>query len=112
MAPYMKDQMLRLNYFPMITPLKHNRNNKVDRIVWALAGRLEHGRIELAKGEWNQAWLHEAENFPNPMVHDDLLDATAYIDQLATTIYADPDTYDEYDDEDDWGEIYDDTTGY
>ena len=31
--------------------------------------------------------MNQLLDFPNPMAHDDLLDALAYIDQVATTNY-------------------------
>ena len=33
------------------------------------------------------AFLDEAVNFPSPLVHDDLIDALAYIDQMAHTTH-------------------------
>jgi phage terminase large subunit-like protein len=56
--------------------------------VWALQGRFEHGNITLNKGKWNAQFLDELFQFPNQLVHDDLIDALAYIDQLAKVSYA------------------------
>lgn len=86
--PYLKDEMRRLNVWPVIEPVTHGGKKKVDRIAWALKGRFEKGRITLKEGEpWNRALVDQLLDFPNPMAHDDLIDALAYIDQVATTNY-------------------------
>ena len=55
--------------------------------MWALQGRFEHGNITLNKGDWNTEFLDELFQFPNKLVHDDLIDSLAYIDQLAQVAY-------------------------
>ena len=80
---YMEEQMQRLNVFPRIEKLSHGGKKKTDRIAWALQGRFQHGRIKLNKGHWNRKFLDQYLDFPNPLSHDDLLDALAYIDQIA-----------------------------
>ena len=52
-----------------------------------MQGRFEHGQIALSEGEWNTEFLDQLFQFPNPLVHDDLVDALAYIDQLAKVSY-------------------------
>ena len=42
--PYMLDLQKRLGFFPRIEELKHGNKRKLDRIVWALQGRFEHGQ--------------------------------------------------------------------
>lgn len=95
LMPYLNDSMLRLNVFPNIVDLSHGGKKKTDRIVWALQGRLEHGRLQVPDDDpkWLEYFTDQMADFPNPLAHDDLLDAVAYIDQLATTIYF-PDRYD------------------
>ena len=39
--------------------------------------------------KWHKAFIEQLLDFPNPMAHDDLIDACAYIDQIATTVYFD-----------------------
>lgn len=68
-----------------IVELTHNNRAKAQRITWALEGRASKGRIALAPGAWNEEFLDEACGFPSPLVHDDLIDALAYVDQLAET---------------------------
>ena len=103
--PYLTDIMKSSQRFFRVEELTHGNKKKTDRIVWSLQGRFEHGQIVLNEGEWNSQFLDELFQFPNPLVHDDLVDALAYIDQLAKVSY-----YYEYE-EDDY-EILDATAGY
>ena len=102
--PYMLDIMKRVGFFPRIESVTHGNKKKTDRIVWSLQGRFEHGRILLNKGDWNDTFVDELMQFPDPRTHDDLLDALSYIDQVAVTIYQ-KDIEDEY-------ECYDAVAGY
>ena len=85
--PYLEDEMRRLNVYPQIQPVTHGGQKKTERITWALQGRFEKGRITLKEDHWNRKFVDQLLDFPNPMAHDDLLDALAYIDQVATTNY-------------------------
>ena len=85
--PYLTDLMKSGNRFFRVEELTHGNKKKVDRVVWALQGRFEHGKIELTEGEWNTTFLDELFQFPNPLVHDDLVDSLSYIDQLAKVSY-------------------------
>jgi len=85
--PYLTDLMKSGNRYFRIEELTHGNKKKTDRVVWALQGRFEHGKITLSEGEWNTEFLDELFQFPNPLVHDDLVDALAYIDQLAKVSY-------------------------
>lgn len=86
--PYLEDQMRRLNVYPRIEELTHGGQKKTERILWALQGRFQNGRIVFKK---SQPWTKKLENqlldFPNPLAHDDLPDALAYIDQISQAIY-------------------------
>ena len=81
--PYLEDEQNRLNTFFHVHPCTHGNQKKTDRIVWALQGRAEKGRIQLLKGKWNSEFLQQAQDFPSRLAHDDLLDAVAYIDQIS-----------------------------
>ena len=62
--------------------------------------------VKIKKAEWNSKFLDELFQFPDPLTHDDLVDALAYVDQLAKIAYAgDFEEYDDY-------EILDDFAGY
>ena len=86
--PYLNDIMKKNQRFFRVEELTHGNKRKIDRVVWALQGRFEHGNITLNKGEWNSKFLDELFQFPNVLVHDDLVDALAYIDQLAKVAYS------------------------
>ena len=86
-APYLEDYMREFNRYITPVPLRHGNTKKVDRITWALQGRAQRGRIKLMKGEWNQWFLDQVADFPDPLAHDDGLDAVAYADQLASVSY-------------------------
>lgn len=94
--PYLQDEMRRSNYYISVSELTHGNKNKVDRIVYALQGRMEHGRIKLLRGTWNKQFVDQLLNFPNPQVHDDMVDALAYIDQVGVTQFSDIDYDDDY----------------
>lgn len=83
----LSDLMRKYNTYFNVQELSHGNKKKTDRIVWSLQGRFEHGRIFLNKGEWNEQFLDQLFQFPNDLVHDDLVDAVSYIDQLATVPY-------------------------
>ena len=103
--PYLTDYMKANNNFFRVEELTHGNKKKVDRIVWALQGRFEHGQICLNEGEWNIEFLDQLFQFPNNMVHDDLVDSLAYIDQLAKVCY-------NYEYEEDNFEFLDPVAGY
>ncbi len=86
MSP-LKDIMRQRNRFFRVELLSHGNKKKVDRVVWALQGRMENGRITLNKGDWNATFLDQLFQFPSPLTHDDLIDALAYIDQFAVSTY-------------------------
>lgn len=93
--PYLSDLMRKNNIFAHIQPLTHGNQNKNDRIVWALQGLFEHGRITLNRDiEWD-VFIDEYLMFPTKNVHDDLIDALAGIAQMATTTYQTGDMDDE-----------------
>jgi predicted phage terminase large subunit-like protein len=94
--PYLQDLMKKKSFFISVTELTHGNKKKTDRIVWALQGRFEHGRIKLVRGDWNKQFVDQLLNFPNSAVHDDLIDALAYIDQIGITEFTDMMEDDEY----------------
>jgi phage terminase large subunit-like protein len=104
--PYLTDLMRRNQRFFRVEELSHGNKSKVDRVVWGLQGRFEHGMIKLNKGEWNMQFLDQLFQFPNALVHDDLIDSLAYIDQLASVAYAI-----DYIETEDF-QVYDDTIGF
>lgn len=95
--PYLEDEQSRLNTFFNVEPLTHGNQRKTDRIAWALQGRAEKGRIQLMSDEalpvaerWVRVFLEQVNDFPSQLAHDDLLDSTSYIDQLADPWFDSP----------------------
>lgn len=86
MSPLM-DLQKQYGTFFRVEELSHGNKKKTDRIMWALQGRFENNFITLNKGEWNSRFLDQLFQFPDPLTHDDLVDALAYIDQLANVAY-------------------------
>lgn len=94
--PYLSDLMRKYNSYFRVEDLTHGNKKKTDRITWALQGRLEHGKLVFNKAEWNSEIMDELMNFPNPQVHDDLIDALSYIDQIAIAEYVQDYEEDDY----------------
>ena len=94
--PYLSDLMRANNTYANIQDLSHGGKNKSDRIIWALQGRFEHGKITLNEDEDWKEFIDQLLLFPTPQVHDDLLDALSYVDQLAVTSYFTDDMDDDY----------------
>lgn len=86
MSP-LSDLMRKHNKYFNVVELTHGNQKKTDRIVWALQGRFEHGRITVGEGEWQEEFLDQLYQFPSDLSHDDLVDSVAYIDQLAKIPY-------------------------
>jgi phage terminase large subunit-like protein len=100
--PYLSDLMRKNNIYSHIHPVSHQNQAKNDRVIWALQGLFEHGRITLdnenknVKDSWQAEFLDEYLMFPTKNVHDDLIDSLSYISQLAVTTYAMNDDEQEY----------------
>jgi len=86
--PYIEDEMRVRGRWINITDVTHGGKRKQDRIVWALQGRMEHGKIKFRKADWNHEFISQMLDFPSPLSHDDLLDSLAYIDQVSVADYA------------------------
>lgn len=85
--PYLNDLMRKNNIYAHIQDLTHGNKKKTDRVVWSLQGRMEHGRITFNDQEdWGE-FRDQLVMFPTAGVHDDLVDALSYIDQLAIANY-------------------------
>jgi len=110
--PYLNDRMMQIGYFPSIKGLSHGNQKKTERIVWALEGRFEHGKIFFRDGaEYVDHLESQLLDFPNPMSHDDLVDALAYQAQMPIANYG----FDDEDDESPWQDLEmgrNPTTGY
>ena len=85
--PYLTDLMRANNHYFRIDDVTHGNQKKTDRIVWSLQGRFEHGKVTLNEGTWNNEFIDQLVNFPNAQLHDDLIDALSYIDQVQVVEY-------------------------
>ena len=103
--PYLNDLMRKNNVYAHIQDLTHGNKKKTDRVVWSLQGRLEHGRISFNEKEDWEEFQDQLVMFPTAGVHDDLVDALSYVDQLAVTSYQQDYEEDDY-------EILDPISGY
>ena len=101
----LQDMMRQYNTFAHIQTLTHGNKKKTDRVVWALQGRFEHGKIILNEDEDFSEFEDQLIMFPTKGVHDDLVDALAYCEQLALASFTSDYEEEEY-------EVYDDITGY
>lgn len=99
------DLQKRHGTFFRVEELTHGNKKKTARVMWALQGRFENGQVTLKKGDWNIKFLDQLFQFPDPLTHDDLIDALSYVDQLANVAY-------DYDYELDNNEILDVVAGY
>ena len=79
--PYLTDLMRKNNIYAHIQTLTHGNKKKVDRVIWSLQGRFEHGRIILNSDENWDEFIDQLLMFPTAGIHDDLPDALSYIDQ-------------------------------
>ena len=95
--PYLSDLMRSNNVYCHIQDLTHGNKKKTERVIWALQGRFEHGKVTLNEDEDWEGFRDEFLMFPTPQVHDDEIDALSYIDQLAVTSYFSDDDSEDYD---------------
>lgn len=79
----LQDMMRQYNTYAHIQTLTHGNKKKTDRIIWALQGRMEHGKVILNEDEQWADFEDQLLMFPTKGVHDDLVDSLAYIEQLA-----------------------------
>lgn len=94
--PYIDDYMREFHRYVTVEPLKHGGVNKYSRIEWALQGRSQRGKIHLVQDDWNQWFLDQCADFPDPLSHDDGIDAVAYVDQMASISFVDMDDIPEW----------------
>lgn len=82
--PYLKIKSQQENVFPHVVELKHGGQNKEDRVRGALQGMFENGKIYFAEDPVDDTLKLKGQLRDFPMgKHDDLLDALAYIQQIA-----------------------------
>lgn len=103
--PYLEDEMRSRGRWINVTDVTHGGKKKQDRIVWALQGRMEHGKLKFRKGaDWFD-FISQLLDFPSSLSHDDLLDSLAYIDQVSVADFTASIELEEY-------EVFDAIAGY
>jgi len=94
--PYLEDLMRKNQQFAHIEAISTGGIAKENRITYALQGLMEHGRIVFNEDEnWDEI-KREMLAFPSKRVHDDLLDALAYIQHVQKTSYLQSSSYNNY----------------
>jgi predicted phage terminase large subunit-like protein len=79
---YLTDMMRRTGTYFSVQELTHSNQKKTDRITFALQGRMEHGRLVFNEDEdWTDV-KEEFFLFGAQGIHDDGVDALAYINQM------------------------------
>lgn len=103
--PYLTDLMNKNAIWAHIETIPHGGNSKENRVIYALQGLFEHGRITLSDTEDHSKLKDQLLMFPSPKAHDDAPDALAYIAYLHQTVYGEQQEQDEY-------EVLDVVAGY
>lgn len=93
--PYLEDLMRKNSLYQHIEPIPTSSSSKENRVIYALQGMFEHGRITLnARENWDK-FKNQLLMFPSVRVHDDGPDALSMIQHLVTTSYMKCDTSEE-----------------
>ena len=103
--PYLTDLMNKNAQYAHIEAIPTSSNSKENRVIYALQGLFEHGRIVFSEGENHSKLKDQLLMFPSKKAHDDLPDALSMIAHLVTVVYGDADNAQEY-------EVLDDVVGF
>ncbi|MCH8244312.1 hypothetical protein IIB97_00260 [Patescibacteria group bacterium] len=87
--PYLDIKAAELGIFPIVKELEDKGTRKYDRILGALEGRFEAGKIHFLKGATDDQVLLKGELYDFPAgKFDDLADSLAYVEQLGSRPYS------------------------
>jgi hypothetical protein len=95
-GPYLEEYQRTFGRYVTPEPLHHNNQRKYDRIMWALQARAQRKKISLVEGTWNDYLLDQIIDFPDPLAHDDAIDALAYVDQMSVANFVDTSDVEEW----------------
>ncbi len=93
--PYLTDLMRKNNVYAHIEPIATAGSSKkgvdaiANRVIFALQGRFEHGRITFSDTEDHSKLKDQILMFPSPKAHDDGIDALSLVAHLHETVYGD-----------------------
>ncbi len=85
--PYLTDLMRKNNLYAHVEAIPTSGSSKVNRVVYALQGMFEHGRIVLNSRENWDKFKDQLLMFPSVKAHDDLPDSLSMIQHLVRTPY-------------------------
>lgn len=100
--PYLSDLMRKNAIYAHIEPISTSGGSKkgvdaiANRVIFALQGRFEHGRITFSDTEDHSKLKDQILMFPSSKCHDDGVDALSLVAHLQETIYGDADTSDDW----------------
>ena len=94
--PYLSDLMNKNAVWTHIEAIPTSSSSKENRVIYALQGLFEHGRITFSRDEDHGKLKDQLLMFPSKKAHDDLPDALSMIAHLHTTIYGEQKEMDEY----------------
>jgi len=103
--PYLTDQMRKNNVFAHIEAIPTSGASKENRVIYALQGMFEHGRIILNQRENWDKFKDQLLMFPSKKSHDDLPDALSMIQHLVSVSYMKEESEDGY-------EVLDEIVGF
>lgn len=95
--PYLSDLMAKNNTYAHIEAIPTSSNSKENRVIYALQGLFEHGRIIFSDDGDHRKLKEQLLMFPSAKSHDDLPDALSLVAYLVTIIYGDLNSYDDDD---------------
>lgn len=94
--PYLSDLMNKNAIWTHIEAIPTSSNSKENRVIYALQGLFEHGRITFSRDEDHSKLKDQLLMFPSKKAHDDLPDALSMVAYLHTVIYGDQKEMDDY----------------
>jgi hypothetical protein len=101
LMPYLSDLMGKHALYCHIEPISTSGSSKkgsdaiANRVIFALQGLFEHGRITFSKTENHDKLKDQILMFPSSKCHDDGVDALSLVAHLQSTVYVDPNDMEE-----------------
>lgn len=87
--PYLIDLMGKHNLYCHIESITTSTSSKENRVIYALQGLFEHGRITFSEDGEHDKLKDQLLMFPSKKAHDDGPDSMSLIAHMQTTVYGD-----------------------
>jgi hypothetical protein len=87
--PYLVDLMGKHNLYCHIESITTSTSSKENRVIYALQGLFEHGRITFSEDGEHDKLKDQLLMFPSKKAHDDGPDSMSLIAHMQTTVYGD-----------------------